>query len=70
MSTGACESSFRAVTTSAREERNAGAKPEARAAINDTTSEKARTRLGYRGVVTRDEALQLTKAWAQAARLI
>jgi predicted dehydrogenase/nucleoside-diphosphate-sugar epimerase len=33
-------------------------------------SEKARTRLGYRGLVARDEALQLTKAWAEAARLI
>lgn len=33
-------------------------------------SDKAMARLGYRGVVPRDEAMQLTRAWARAARLI
>jgi predicted dehydrogenase/nucleoside-diphosphate-sugar epimerase len=33
-------------------------------------SDKAMARLGYRGVVSRDEAMTLTKAWARAARLI
>jgi nucleoside-diphosphate-sugar epimerase len=33
-------------------------------------SDRARARLGYRGLVPRDEALQITKAWAAAARLV
>jgi predicted dehydrogenase/nucleoside-diphosphate-sugar epimerase len=33
-------------------------------------SDKAMARLGYRGLVSRDEAMQLTKVWAKTARLI